>query len=249
MKHVRALLIAMAATAAPCAGAREIDPSAYLLLPSVTPGEREIEFRLGDGSVGRNVPAEWDTSIALGLGLTRSWFSEIAAQYRAPSGAGAGWDSFEWENILQVSEPGEWPVDVGVAFEVDRPRDASLGTTLYFGPLLQKDFRRVQVNLNILAARQVLSPQYRELHWTYQFQAKYRYEEALEFGVQAFGGPGSTSRAWVPYEDQTHRIGPAMFGKIPLGSARELQYDAAFLFGATTRSPARTLRLQVEYEF
>jgi hypothetical protein len=249
MKHARALLLAAATTAMSDAGARDIDPSTYLLLPTVTQDERELDFRFGDGSVGQNIPSEWDAGLGFGLGVTERWFTEFAVQYRAPSATGAGWDSLEWENILQVSEQGEWPVDVGIAIEIDKPRLSNVGTTVYVGPLLQKDLGRIQLNLNVLANRQIQSPQYREMHWTYQFQAKYSYAEALEFGVQGFGSPGSTSRAFVSYEDQTHRVGPVVLGKISLGSERALQYNTAFLLGMTSRSPARTLRLQLEYEF
>jgi hypothetical protein len=249
MKTVKALVLVAAAEAMSIAGAREIDPSTYVLLPIVTLGEREIDLRFGSGSTGQHILPERDAGIGFGLGVSEHWFTEIAGQVRQASGSGVGFDSLEWENIVQVSEQGEWPVDLGVAVEVDRPRDPSLGTTVNLGPLLQKDIGRFQVNLNFLASHKFQAAQFPGVHWAYQFQAKYRYAPALEYGFQAFGSPGSTSRARVSFEDQTHRFGPMVLGKFRLSDGRGLQYNAAFLLGATNRSPERTLRFQLEYEF
>jgi hypothetical protein len=57
------------------------------------------------------------------------------------------------------------------------------------------------------------------------------------------------SATWAPYSDQVHRIGPVALGKFKFGRERSLAYNAAFLFGTTARSPDRTLRFQIEYEF
>ena len=241
------LACALAVPTAP-SHAREIDPSTYLLLPGVTEGEHEVDVRMGDGSTGRHIPSERDLGIGFGVGVNSHWFTELAVQYRALSGTPDGFDSLEWENILQVAEPGEWPVDLGIMVAIDRPRDLAQGTALTVGPLLQKEFGRIQVNFNVLGSR-LFGASPTNVHWAYQFQVKYRQSQAFEYGVQGFGSPASTSRAWVAYEDQTHRLGPVVLGKFPLGGERAIQYNAGLLFGTTSRSPSRTLRLQVEYEF
>ena len=48
---------------------------------------------------------------------------------------------------------------------------------------------------------------------------------------------------------QEHQFGPAIFGKIKMGTKQAIKYNAAVLFGTTSASPRTTLRMQAEYEF
>jgi len=227
---------------------RAVDPSTYLLLPSVTQGEREIDLRSGWGSGDAAVDAVKAAGMGFGYGVTQHWFSEVAVQYRRTGNAGTEFDAFEWENILQLAEPGEWPVDVGLAVELERPRDTAEGTGVRVGPLFQKEFGMMQANLNVLLGRHIHSAQFESTTLSYQGQLKYRYSQPFEFGIQAFGNVGAVNR-WTSYEKETHRIGPVVLGKFPLANERSLSYNFGFLIGTTAKSPDRTLRLQLEYEF
>ena len=44
-------------------------------------------------------------------------------------------DAFEWENKFQVTEAGEYPVDLGFIVELERPQDRSEGYEMRVGPL------------------------------------------------------------------------------------------------------------------
>jgi hypothetical protein len=67
-------------------------------------------------------------------------------------------------------------------------------------------------------------------------------------GFQGFGELGQWNH-WDPAEERSHRIGPAIFGKLALGNRQAIRYNAAWLVGASTNAPSHNLRLQVEYEF
>ena len=54
---------------------------------------------------------------------------------------------------------------------------------------------------------------------------------------------------WAPREEQNHRMGPAVFGKLALGDHQVIKYNAAWLLGASQAAPGHILRAQVEYEF
>jgi len=244
-----ALALATLAAAAWTSGpAQAVDASTYLIEPIVTAGERELDARMGVGSRGRDTASERDAGVGLGMGLTQRWFSEIAVQYRQAS-TGTGWDALDWENVVQLAEQGEWLVDTGILLEIEVPRDRAEGDSLRAGVLLQKDFGYWQVNFNTVATRHFNSSEFRLEQWRYQFQAKYRLRRPLEFGVQAFGSLSAHDRLWAPYERQTHRIGPVILGRFPLSGERSIGYNAAFLLGTTGRSPDRTFRCQLEYEF
>ena len=249
MRTARARAFAALAAALLASGpALAVDASTYLIEPIVTAGERELDARMGAGSRGRSITSERDAGIGLGMGLTQRWFSEIAVQYRQAS-AGSGWDALDWENVVQLAEQGEWMVDTGILLEIEVPRDRAEGDSLRAGVLLQKDLGYWQVNFNTVATRHFDGSEFRLEQWRYQFQAKYRLRRPLEFGVQAFGSLSAHDRLWVPYERQSHRVGPVVLGRFTLSGERSIGYNAAFLLGTTGRSPDRTVRCQLEYEF
>jgi hypothetical protein len=183
--------------------------------------------------------------------MTEFWFTEAYVKYEKSPNERARYDAIEWENKFLLTETGKYPVDLGLFIELEVPRDRTEGFEFRFGPLLQTEFGPIQVNSNLFLKRQVRvgvgsDPQVTEFH--YQLQAKYRLMREFEFGVQAFGELGKWNH-WDSRDQQNHRIGPAIFGKIPLGDRQAIRYDAAWLVGASKAAPDSTLRVQLEYEF
>ena len=82
----------------------------------------------------------------------------------------------------------------------------------------------------------------------YQLQAKYTLAPNFEIGAQAFGEMGQWDN-WAPTREQTHRAGPAIFGKVKLGGREAIRYNAAWLHGVSSGAPRDTFRVQAEYEF
>jgi hypothetical protein len=248
VRTAAAALLAVAALAA-CPAVLAADPAAYLIMPTVTAGEREIDLRGGVGSGGSTTGLQRGTGVGVGVGVNGTWFTEIAVQYRRGARTGFVYDAVEWENTLQLAEPNEWPVDVGLAVEIEVPRDSAEGIVLRMGPLLQKDFGNLEANLNLLLDRHINSPAFPVTQLQYQAQIRYRYSRPFEFGVQAFGNPGSRRQFLAPYAQQSHRIGPVVLGRFVLPGERGISYNLALLAGTTAHSPDRTVRFQLEYEF
>lgn len=226
-----------------------VDASDYLLLPTVHQGERELDWRSGIGSSGATALQEADSALGFGFGVTQHWFTELAVRYRRSAGSGTAFRAVEWENILQLGEPGEWPIDVGMAIDVEQTHDSQDGVEVLTGPLLQKEFGRFQANFNALVSRHFRDSELLPTTYEYQGQIKYRYSEPLEYGVQAFGTLGSKTQYWAAYHEQVHRIGLVVLGRFEFLRERSISYNAAFLLGTTAHSPDRTLRFQIEYEF
>lgn len=223
-------------------------PADYIYTPAVEYGEREIDFKAGSAKL-RDTPRESAMSIGFGYGAKDWWFTEIYAKYKRISPDGTFLDAAEWENKFQLTEPGEYPVDVGFLLEIERPRDHAEGWEVKWGPLLQKDLGKWQLNGNILFVRAYRSDTPNDLSLEYQWQAKYRWMQALELGLQGFGEVGKWDD-WAPSGERSSRAGPAVFGKIPLGQDRTaIRYNAAWLIGKDQGIANHTVRLQVEYEF
>jgi hypothetical protein len=255
IRRVTCLALAGMALLSGAERALAVNASDYLFTPAVTQGEREIDFYGGTGSSGDRTHAESNASLGFGYGVTQHWFAELDIEYRWLSPVGTGLDAFEWENIIQIGEPGQWPVDIGMLCTIEKPYEASRkslpseGASIKFGPLLQKDIGKIELNFNILITRFFQNPEFSPTQFGYQGQIKYRYSRPLEVGVQAFGRVSSREQAWAPHSDQVLRVGPVLLGRLVMPKERSLSYNFALLFGTTARSPDTTLRFQAEYEF
>lgn len=81
----------------------------------------------------------------------------------------------------------------------------------------------------------------------YQWQLLYRHSHSLYYGVQGMGEVGKWND-WAPHDDQEHKLGPAIFGRMKTAGGQRLNYDVGLLFGVTDGTPDYTLRFKLEYE-
>jgi hypothetical protein len=222
-------------------------PADYVFVPNVVKGEREIDFKMGSRKKIDD-PRASAASLGFGYGVTDYWFTEIYTKYKRESGGPTGFDAFEWENKFQLTETGKYPIDVGFITEIERPKDRSEGYEVKFGPLFQTEFGKTQLNANILFQRNYRADASNTMKLQYQWQAKYRLMPVFEFGAQGFGELGNWNRI-ADRADQSHLLGPAVFGRYSLGNGHAIAYNAAYLVDAGDTKHSNTFRMQVEYEF
>lgn len=221
-------------------------PADYVYLPEVVKGEREIDFKFGTGKVSGE-DRERVSSLGLGYGATEYWFSEL--YFKREDQGSEGLSIAEWENKFQLTETGKYQVDVGLITEIEAPLQGGHPYEFKIGPLFQTAFGKIQINTNLLFERTFGGGSDQE-HITeagYQWQVKYRWRKELEFGAQGFGEMGEWDH-WDSYDEQKHRIGPAIFGKFSLGGKQAIKYNAAWLYGISEATENHTLRMQIEYE-
>lgn len=223
-------------------------PADYVYTPTVEYGEKEIDFKFGtarDPEGNRKQVA----SLGLGFGVTEYWFTEVYWKHEREGGEEV--NLAEWENKFQLTETGKYPVDIGLIAEIEAPLTSYEPWEFKFGPLLQTEFGLLQLNGNLLFERKFGAKAKGEEYVTeigYQWQAKYRWQPTIEFGLQGMGEMGKWNN-WAPAREQQHRMGPAVFGKIAMGSHKALKYNAAWLIGTGNAAADNTLRMQLEYEF
>lgn len=222
-------------------------PSDYVYTPTVEYGEKEIDFKYGSSRSGSS-PRESAVSVGFGYGATEWWFTEFYLKYKSENGEGTQYDAVEWENKFQLTETGKYPIDVGFLIEIERPKGRVEGWEVRWGPLFQTEFGKVQLNANFLFQRNYDASEPSQTEFQYQWQAKYRWLPQFEFGLQGFGEMGKWDR-WAGADERVHKLGPAIFGKIPLGHKQAIKYNAAWLLGASSAAPDHTFRMQAEYEF
>lgn len=244
MKKYAATLVAGVLLSPVCAFA---SPADYVYTPTVEYGEKEIDFKYGTARKDGD-PRESAKSIGFGYGATQWWFTEIYLKYKMEDGESSKYDAIEWENKFQLTETGKYPVDVGFLLEIEHPEDRAEGWEVKWGPLFQTDFGKVQLNANFLFQRNYRAEEHTQTDFMYQWQAKYRWLPQFEYGLQGFGEMGKWDQ-WSSQDERVHKVGPAVFGKLPLGGRQAIRYNAAWLVGASNAAPDNTFRMQVEYEF
>lgn len=227
-----------------CLQTAHAGPADYVYTPNVEQGEREIDFKYGTQD---SDPRKSLGSVGVGYGVNNWWFTEAYVKYGKETGS-TRYDAFEWENKFQLTETGKYPVDVGFITEIEIPRDHDEGVELRVGPLFQTEFGKLQLNANVLFEKHFNAEESGPTETGYQWQAKYRWLPAFEYGLQGFGGTG-------PWNDldasgnQSHTAGPAIFGRFHVGDRQFIKYNAAWLFGVSDAAANNTFRMQVEYEF
>jgi len=223
------------------------NPATYVATPAITESEREIEYvqgaqRLRDGSSATG------TALKFGYGITSWWAAEVGLLWHRDPGARFGYDAWEIENRFALTEPGRYPVDLGLLIEVERPKDRSEGTELRYGPLLQTQWGALQGNLNLLFERHLRAEEPPVTQFGYQWQLRWRVDPQLDWGAQGFGETGPWHH-WSPRSEQSHQLGPALFGRAKVSPGAALKYDAALLFGSGGAAPRSAIRARLEYEF
>lgn len=222
-------------------------PADYVIDPIVVRGERELDFKFGsqratDGSLTQGA------SLGYGYGATDRWFTEVYVKFARSGGDRSKFDAVEWENKFQLTETGRYPVDVGFLAEVEITHAPDDPNELKVGPLFRTEFGRLQLNGNVLLSKTFGTNGNAKPQLSYQWQAKYRWRKEFEFGLQGFGEMGDWDHH-ASRDERLSQIGPAIFGKLPLGGKQSISYNAAWLLGRTEATPNHTFRLQVEYEF
>ena len=222
-------------------------PSDYVYTPTVEYGEKEIDFKFGTARKSGG-PDDSAASIGFGYGATEWWFTELYVKGKRENNEGTKYDAIEWENKFQLTETGKYPVDAGLLLEIERPHDHSEGWEVKSGGLFQTEFGKLQLNANALLERHYQAESSNATEFLYQWQAKYRWLPQFEYGLQGFGDMGEWNH-WESHDETSQRLGPAIFGKLPLGDHQAIRYNAAWLIGISKAAPDNTFRMQIEYEF
>lgn len=210
-------------------------------------GERELDVKIGTLKQRREDRAS-EAAIGISYAATSYWYTKLSVEYGREEGNGTQFDALEWQNRFRLTDPGRFPLDIGWLAELEWAKDRRDGYQVRFGPLFQKEIGAVQLNLNLFFARRFQDEANRPTDLVYQWQAKYDWKDNLQFGLQGFGELGEWDD-WAPRSEQSHRMGPALFGKIDLGDRQALEYNAALLADLSASTRSNGFRMQVKYGF
>ncbi|WP_345792423.1 hypothetical protein AAG895_12970 [Thauera sp. JM12B12] len=247
-------------------------PADDVMAPDIEKGEREFEVAYG---TDRSDAGKYESALALsfGAGISERWATELGVEFERARGEHMKYGGIEWENRLGLIIDEDAPVALSLLVGFERPRERAEGWSSTLGLLSETTVGRFLVNANLLVERNWdvdaedegdegeeededhdpgaadRADDDAEARTTlgYQWQVLYRHSHRIYYGVQGMGEMGQWDD-WAERDEQEHRIGPALFGRIKHAGGQRLNYTAGLLFGVTDATPDYTLRLKLEYE-
>lgn len=251
MKHLLAAAMLALAGAAALAS-----PAESVIQSDIERGEREFEFAVG---TERNADGDEESAVlvSFGTGVTHRWATEVGVEFARTNGEALRYDGVEWENRIGLIIDEEAPVGLSLFVGLERPREHDEGWSATVGLLSETRLGRFLLDANLLAERTWGAGDGADAEDAdddggttlgYQWQWVYRHSSRIYYGLHGMGEMGRWND-WRDTDDQEHKLGPVLVGRLRLGDGRRLNYDVGLLFGATEATPDRTLRVKLEYEF
>ena len=220
-------------------------PGYYLVTVYENEGQANIDYRYWTVKPAHSPETVWP-EIGLGYGVTKRWYTELYASAIGPSLTNTRLSSLNWQNDYLLTQ-GQYDFDLALHTNLIHIYGGG-GQAFEYGPVLQTEVGRLQLNGNLVFERTFDRPVFKPTQLKYQWQVKYRWKPAFQFGLQGFGELGEWNH-WAPRSRQSHRAGPMISGTLPLGATQEFEYQAAFLTGSIYGTRGHMLSMRLQYEF
>lgn len=215
--------------------------------PYVERGELELEAKgIHEKDIEGGDEAADGYRFSAGYGFTDFWFGEFAVELEREGPEAVKVESFEIENIFQLTPQGKYGLDFGLLVELEVPRHGDDPDTLVVGPLVAKEIGRTVHVANILFEKQFGSNRAEGVALGYAWESRWRLNQYFEPGFDAFGHFGEIGN-FSPSREQDHRIGPMFAGAVEAGHGSKVSYTFGVLFGMTHDSPDLSLNWRIEY--
>ncbi len=245
----KAIVVVIVGTAYLVALPQEAYATKKVYSPIVEQGELEIEFR---GQYDMDERSSKDNAqkykYALGYGVTNHWFTEIYGESERAKNEDSKDLNFKftavsWENRFQLTEQGQFPVDVGAYLEYEASFENKHPDKLEAKLLLERSLTKFTHTLNLSLEQQVGRHPSEDLSSGLAWSSKYRLKQWFQPGFEWYSNFGEIGQT-VSYQDQSHQLGPVLYGKIG-----HVKYDVGYLFGMSDAAPRAELKWIAEYEF
>lgn len=216
--------------------------------PYVEYGEWELEFRGArsfDDDGGKDNAQGYVYELA--YSPTTHWHTAVFLETEREPRSDFRPAELAWENLFQLTEPGEYWLDLGAYVEYSKGLRQSDDHALEWKLLAEKTVGRWTVTANPIFVKEFTEGRDPGVEFEYAWGTYYRLQQEFEPGFEAFGTIGEISDA-NSLSTQEHFVGPDIRGRIHLGKRDNLVYNLGYLFGVTDAAPTGTVKLEVEYE-
>jgi hypothetical protein len=216
----------------------------YLVNVYSDPGQLTLDYKYWNAKTPGSPPFG-SPELGVGVGVNARWYTEVYGVAAQTAAQGTSFTSMNWQNDVLLTQ-GEYPFDLAIHTNIEQYR-AREGYGFEWGPALQTEWWRTQFNVNLFFQRDYRVNQGGPTQLAYQWQIRQHWRTLLDFGLQGFGELGQWDH-WASRQDQSHRIGPALFGTLRAGG-QFLKYEAAYLVGTNSTRSAHTFTMRLQLGF
>jgi len=217
--------------------------------PNVEEGEFALEARGNlaiDNASDKN--GAQDQRYAIEYSPTGFWRTALYGNLEKEAEGSLKYDATAWENIFQIFPQGQKWLDLGFYVEYEIANEQGGADALEFKILAEKDVGALTFTVNPIFEKELGANAAKSTEFKYAARAKWRLMPQLEPAIEAYGDIGEI-RNLDPSSEQRHQIGPVVLGKLNVGNASALRYEAGYLFGLTRDgSPDGAFKWLMEFE-
>lgn len=243
---MKANLLFVTGAALLCPALAWADPGYYLVTVYEDEGKTHLDYRYWTVQRPGAREVVWP-EIGIGYGVTRRWYTELFMSYIGPSFATSRPSTLNWQNDFLLTQ-GQWDVDIALHTNLIKGQDSADDNAFEFGPVLQTDVGRLQLNGNLIFEKSLAPGNHSTPRLKYQWQGKYRFKQSLHVGLQGFGELGEWNQ-WLAPARQSHRWGPMLSGSWAVAEGQRVEYRAAYLVGSVYGNAGNMLSLRLQYVF
>jgi hypothetical protein len=222
-----------------------------LQLPQAEEGEWELESNSSasfDHNKAKSGAA--NATVEIGYGINSWYHTEIELSYGRNQGPQQPivYQGITWENILQLTESGEYWADPGFYWEVTHAGTPATPDDIEFGPIVSKDIGRTTHTVNLFLTQQFGPAQTAHSpDFSYAWQSRWNLLPYASPAVEIYGDAGPLNH--VPaIGSQQLLAGPVLLGGVSLGAVGNLNYQIGYLQGLTGATPRYTVKGGLEWE-
>lgn len=244
-KRPTATLAAAAVFAAMLLGTRPAHALDEIYSPIAVPNELALEY--SGSTTFDHDPDKRDAEshqLSVEYGLSDRVMVETSGTWTKDPNAPMQFDSSEVEGRFQFAEQGEDWMDSGLLVAYAFPGRSQAPNDLEVKLLLEKNLGKFTTRANVGFEWEV--GQYAKdggPDYVFLASERYRLNYYLEPAIELQSDLGQ-HRSLGRFDDQTHYLGPALYGHI----MPHLKYEVAYLFGASEPAANSAARILLEYE-
>ncbi|MFV2055817.1 MAG: hypothetical protein ACC707_05080, partial [Thiohalomonadales bacterium] len=229
-------------------GDRAAQASDKIYSPYVEYGEFELEYR-GHITNDKRPPLDNNEKhrAEIVYGFTEYWSSGLIGVWKKNPGSSLEFDATAWENIFQITDQGQYWVDVGLYLEYELAKDSTSADKVEAKLLLEHPGVKFINTANIILESEIGSNSNDEVEFEILWRTKYRWKKSLELAMEIyskFGEVGNTGG----YDKQNHSIGPVLMGETSFGSQSKFKYEFGYLAGVSDAAADGTWKWLAEWE-
>ncbi len=213
--------------------------------PYVDKGAAYVEWKGGyDVDNDDDVSGGWVQEFNAGYGVTDYWNVEVggAVEHDGADKGNTDFTGVTIDNRFELTPPGEYFVDFGfsVAYGIATQDDApdSIEGKLLFA----KEVGGFSNLANIIIGREVGDNSYDKTLYGLALGSSYPINDKWSAGLEWYSDFGSFDDGW---SDQSHQIGPALYGEITEG----VGFETGVMLGISDAAPDTQIKAVIGFEF